>query len=173
MGLYWYLTGPIAAFDKVLVNTQSDFMPGAYTFRILTKFLEIIGVLGEKWVSPAVGSNTVLYFSPVPTNVYTWFRAFYDDFGLVGVTIEPYMIGLVSSWLYFSLLRHFSLAKVVLLSVLIGVIFFSIMGFTLQDIEQSIVVVLAYVIERILRIRSKSTSRYTSSRIVDLPIYET
>jgi len=156
MSVYWYLTGPIAAFDQVVLKGQDSYMPGAYTFRIVTKWLAIGGFVSKEWVAPAIGPNVALYFSPVPINVYTWYEAFYSDFGLVGIAIGPFIIGLVSSWLYFSLLKSFSLARLVSLSVLMGVIFFSIMGFTLQDIEQLMVVALAYVVDRVLRITTKT-----------------
>ena len=42
---------------------------------------------------------------PIEANTFTWLRQFYDDFGIVGVLIGPWVVGVVSSAVYFRMLR--------------------------------------------------------------------
>jgi oligosaccharide repeat unit polymerase len=86
---YWYLASPTAALNEFLADFQSSFDLGQNTFLPFWKWLSRFGVLPEPWVS-AYGEYV---FIPYPANVYTYLRPFYEDFGIWGVAVLPYLLG--------------------------------------------------------------------------------
>ncbi len=52
-------------------------------------------------------SSVVTEFVQVPfdSNTFTWLQEFYDDYGAAGVVIGPWVIGVITSFVYFRMLR--------------------------------------------------------------------
>lgn len=86
---YWYLASPTAALNEFLADFQGSLGLGQNTFLPFWKWLSRFGVLPEPWVS-AYGEYV---FIPYPANVYTYLRPFYEDFGIWGVAVLPYLLG--------------------------------------------------------------------------------
>jgi len=87
--LYWYLASPIAAFDEFLTNFQGSHDLGQNTFFPFFKWLHRLHLVP----APAISVYGEFVFIPHPANVYTYLRNFYEDFGLLGVTVIPYLLG--------------------------------------------------------------------------------
>jgi len=88
-----YILSPAAAFGKV----QEDLIPqfGSHTFYSIYIFLVRWGgdfVVYDKWQE--------FVWVPLPTNVYTVFQPFYQDFGYRGVGMFALFYGVVSGWCY-------------------------------------------------------------------------
>lgn len=89
--LYIYATGPLAAFGNYL----SEFN-GIHTYG-QAQFLPIFNLL-YRVTGGAISKHTILYgFTSVPfdTNIYTYLREAFDDFGYFGIAITPMFIGLI------------------------------------------------------------------------------
>lgn len=87
--LYWYLASPIAAFNEFLANFPGGHDLGQNTFFPFYKWLHRIDLVPE----PDLSVYGQYVFIPHPANVYTYLRNFYEDFGLLGVAILPYLLG--------------------------------------------------------------------------------
>ncbi len=86
---YWYLASPTAALNEFLTDFRGSFDLGQNTFLPFWKWLHRFGLLPEYDVS--VYGEYV--FIPYPANVYTYLRPFYEDFGILGVAVVPYLLG--------------------------------------------------------------------------------
>ncbi len=86
---WWYLASPLAAFNEFLTTFQGDYAWGRNTLFPLYKWLCRFHLAPE--FELAVYGDKVLI--PYMTNVYTYLRSFYEDFGLWGVTLGPYLLG--------------------------------------------------------------------------------
>lgn len=87
--LYWYLASPIAAFNEFLIHFPGGHDLGQNTFFPFFKWLHRLHLVPE----PAMSVYGEFVFIPHPANVYTYLRHFYEDFGLLGVAVIPYLLG--------------------------------------------------------------------------------
>ena len=91
MHYYIYITGPVVAFDKYIVSFS-----GGYTFG-QAQFLPIVHLFGRLFGFET--EYSILYdFVEVPfdTNIYSYLREAYSDFGLLGVILTPLCLGVLS-----------------------------------------------------------------------------
>ena len=89
LSFYWYLASPIAAFNEFLANFQGDYSLGQKTFFPFFKWLYRLHLVAQ----PSISNYGEFVYIPYPANAYTYLRNFYEDFGLFGVTIVPYVLG--------------------------------------------------------------------------------
>jgi len=89
-----YLLGSIPAFDQLIKNGSSYDM-GLHTFRTVFAVLNFIGydVSVKQLVQDFV-------YVPMPTNVYTVYQPYYQDFGLFTAVLFQYFFGLVHGFIY-------------------------------------------------------------------------
>jgi len=91
--IYWYLSAPLAAFGEFLTTRQDGYLMGQSLFLPLYKWLSRFGL--------APPSSVALYTSkvyiPHMVNVYTYLRNIYEDFGIWGIAVVPYLLGWISS----------------------------------------------------------------------------
>jgi oligosaccharide repeat unit polymerase len=87
--LYWSLASPIAAFNEFLGGFQGPYDLGLNTFYPIFKWLHQLGLIPP----PDLLVYGEFIFIPHPANVYTYLRNFYEDFGLLGVALVPYVLG--------------------------------------------------------------------------------
>lgn len=165
MSIYWYVTGPYAAFDHYLSEGIS-YTFGGHTFRIFAKWLVVSGLVDQKYLSSSIGEFIRFRFSPSALNTYTWLRSFYTDFGLLGVTLLPFALGLMST--IFSRLARYrpTPTNLMVLSLFLNTIFFSIMDFTFKDIEFLGMIGMAWVVQQWLSSRKKYKVVYGKRRLV-------
>jgi hypothetical protein len=89
----FYLTSPYPVFDA-FINAHYEVERGE-------TFIALINLASK--VDPFVKQPTNLLEEvdvPMPTNVYTYLRPFYVDFGWPGILIGPFVIGYVTTRLY-------------------------------------------------------------------------
>ncbi len=86
---YWYLASPIAALNEFFAGFRGGYELGQNTFFPFFKWLHRFHLIPE----PDMSVFTEWVFVPHATNVYTYLRNFYEDFGLLGVAVVPYALG--------------------------------------------------------------------------------
>lgn len=89
--LYTYATGPLAAFGNYITEFN-----GVHTYG-QAQLLPIFNLL-YRLTGGAIPKYTVLYeFTSVPfeTNIYTYLREAFDDFGYFGIILTPLYLGTV------------------------------------------------------------------------------
>ncbi len=87
--VYWYMASPLAALNEFLAGFRGDYGLGQNTFFPLYKWLCRFHLAPE--IELSIYGDKVLI--PYVTNVYTYLRSFYEDFGLWGVALGPYLLG--------------------------------------------------------------------------------
>lgn len=85
---------------------------GANTFRVIYLWLNKVGftfsinTVVSKWTS-----------TPLPTNIYTYLKPYYYDFGLTGIIVLPAILGFIYNLLYFRAKKN-KRASLLMLSLL-------------------------------------------------------
>ncbi|EFC71508.1 O-antigen polymerase [Prevotella sp. oral taxon 299] len=92
MGMY--VLSPPVAFGYITENTNTQF--GFSTFSAFYHFLNNWG-FGPFDINPGIQE---FVFVPVPTNVYTIFQPFFEDFGYKGVAFFAFIYGTITGFLY-------------------------------------------------------------------------
>lgn len=108
--LYTYATGPLAAFGNFL-----DSFDGKHTFGI-AQFLPVYNIV-NRIMGGILPKYDLLYeFTTVPfeTNIYTYLREAYTDFGLFGVILTPLLLGTIV-WFCYKVKFRNPFLKIVLL----------------------------------------------------------
>jgi oligosaccharide repeat unit polymerase len=138
--LFWYLASPLAALNELLTTFDGHHHLGQYTFFPLYKWLCRFHLAPEANIS--IWGEFV--FVPYVANTYTWLRNFYEDFGLPGVTVAPYILGWAAAalrtravwfpylnlymilllFILFSFYNYFLFSNQVYLQALFGFLFF-------------------------------------------------
>jgi oligosaccharide repeat unit polymerase len=108
---YWYLASPIAAFNEFLGSFQGDYTLGTRTLAPFFKWLNRFHLIGPH--DFLISGEFICI--PYPVNVYTYLRSFYEDFGLVGVAVFPYLYGWLMAALRGPARRHFAYLNVYIL----------------------------------------------------------
>lgn len=127
----WYVGGPVLGLNQYLASGQSGLSWGVSTGRAISEWLVRLGVIDRRLLTPIhydfvdVGLRLI--------NVFTWFRPFYEDFGLLGIMLFPYLIGEISSVVYFLLKARFSLARLAAYSLIVLTLAMSFYNFAIRD----------------------------------------
>jgi oligosaccharide repeat unit polymerase len=87
--LYWYIAAPLGAFAEFMKTNTQGYLFGQSMFFPIYKWLCRLHLMPESTVS--VLSEKV--YIPYGANVYSYLRNIYEDFGLVGVAVVPYVLG--------------------------------------------------------------------------------
>lgn len=97
---YMYLTVSLPALQ---VHLDSSPRPthGAMTFYPI---FQVVHQIDPTLEPPPVVSDFVAV--PSPANTFTWLQQFYDDFGIAGIWIGPWVIGILTSFFYFHMLSN-------------------------------------------------------------------
>lgn len=89
-----YILSPSVAFGKVQERLTDQFGTRSLTF--LYSFLSKTG-FGHYEIVPKLQEFVMV---PIPTNVYTVFQPFFEDFGYKGIAFFSSIYGFFSGWLY-------------------------------------------------------------------------
>jgi len=92
---YYYLTNPFGALNRLLMGDIEILELGKNVFAPVLRLLEHIYPDIEVPTSRQEFTNI-----PYRTNVYTYIRVIYKDFGIIGVSIIPFFIGFIISSLW-------------------------------------------------------------------------
>lgn len=139
---YWYIAAPLAAFNEFIANFQADYQWGQSTFLALYKWL------CRFHLAPEIEANYYgeKVFVPYMSNVYTYLRNLYEDFGILGVAVVPYILGWATAAIRARarrLLPYLNLYLVLLLSI-----FFSFYNFFLNSNQLYLQILFGFVLFR-------------------------
>ena len=109
---YIYLTGSFPVLQAFLKD-RHDFAYGTYTFSPVVKIIELVVPDLER-----VELAGTFYRVPIDLNACTYLEPFYKDFGMVGILVGPFLIGLLATWVWASMRHRRTLFSVYLASLL-------------------------------------------------------
>jgi oligosaccharide repeat unit polymerase len=91
------IVGPLVAFDRV-VQSPADFMtPWSHTFQFPLHLATTLHIISNYTKTPMLDR---FVFVPFPINVYTVFKFYYLELGIIGMLVLLLFIGLLHSLLY-------------------------------------------------------------------------
>lgn len=91
-----YIACPLAAFDRVVQSPADFIMTASHTFKFPLRLAAALHL--TNYTSPPLLDSFV--FVPFPTNVYTVFKFYFLELGIVGALILLFFVGLLHSLLY-------------------------------------------------------------------------
>ncbi len=148
--LYLYLSSDVGVLSKYLSSKGEGTAFGQNTFMTLYNFLGKINVV-QKPHEFQKG-----YFIPMWTNTGTYLRELHADFGLVGIFLGPYLLGLLITWLWFKFYEKkslFSFVFLVNLNIIVGFSFFVMATRVLYWFTSLVIIlILIPVLERVAQL---------------------
>ena len=121
--MYLYLSSDVGVLSKYLELDEEHTSYGKNTF---FTFYDLIA-RWEREKEPAFFQKG--YYVPMWTNTGTYIRELDADYGITGVLLGPYLLGLICTWLWFKLLKE---KKLIVLAVLVYL--YIIIGFSFEMI---------------------------------------
>jgi oligosaccharide repeat unit polymerase len=151
--LYHYTTSALPAF-QILINDPSDYLWGQASFLPILRIAQIVipDIELTETIQPTV-------YMPVPTNVFTYLAPYYQDFGLLGLFIMPFILGLVAMAVYQRWKKYPDLATILISALLTTTIFWA----TFQSI---LVFTIVWYFGVVAFIGGKFVTRSTPGRIL-------
>jgi oligosaccharide repeat unit polymerase len=101
--VYLYLSSDVGVLSKYLELNNENTRFGQNTFLIFYDYLAQL----EREARPQFFQKG--YYIPMWTNTGTYIRELHEDFGIAGVFIVPYLLGLIITWLWFKFFEEKSL----------------------------------------------------------------
>ena len=109
---YIYLTGSFPVFQAFLEDDR-EHTYGKYTFEPVVKVIELFYPWFER--EEIVGK---FYRVPIELNACTYLEPFYKDYGMAGIVLGPFVLGLMCMWVYVAMRQKKTLFAVYLASLL-------------------------------------------------------
>lgn len=156
--IYLYISSDAGVFSKYLELDKEEARIGENSFRLFYDFLSRFELV-EKPKFFQQG-----YFIPMWTNTGTFIREIHADFGIIGVLVIPFILGISLTWFWFIFIRTgniFSLVFMVYLYLIIGFSFL-VMVTRLNQWYFSQILILLYI-----PILQNLASRKNSSLLVE------
>ena len=156
--IYLYISSDAGVFSKYLELDKEEARIGENSFRLFYDFLSRFELV-EKPKFFQQG-----YFIPMWTNTGTFIREIHADFGIIGVLVIPFVLGISLTWFWFIFIRTgniFSLVFMVYLYLIIGFSFL-VMVTRLNQWYFSQILILLYI-----PILQNIASRKNSSLLVE------
>ena len=145
--IYLYLSSDIGVLSQYLYSENESAEFGQNTFLTIYGFLAKIGAV-EK---PELFQKG--YYIPMWTNTGTFIREIHADFGVIGVILVPYLLGLLSTWLWYKFYQGKNLIVFALLVYLYLIIGFSFLVMVTRlpswNISLFIIVIILPILEKI------------------------
>ena len=116
--LYTNISATPIAFSMYL-DTPDEQQTGFWGMNTFAPFYRLLAKLG---FPTAVAGYEENYYTPVPMNTSTYLKDVHSDFGLPGIVIFPYLLGLISAYLGLRVAYRPRLVDIVLLAHLVLVI---------------------------------------------------
>lgn len=139
---YWYIASPLAAFNEFVTTFTGDHHWGSNTLFPLYKWFYRLHLVPDAEVT-IYGQRA---FLPYMANVFTYLRNLYEDFGILGVAVVPYLLGWAISAVRERARRHFGFLN--LYVVLFVFIFFSFYSYFLISNQVYLQVLFGFVLFR-------------------------
>lgn len=142
--LFYYVTGNIVALDIYLTHDHT-LLHGKGVFRSITKWLSRIGLMDENAVI-SWKYNFVKISPQFISNVFSYIRPLYEDFGVYGLLILSFLWGFFTAKILDNYLLNFSLVKHYLSVFLSFSFLMSFYGFNLLGITEILYFVIVFKI---------------------------
>lgn len=139
---FWYIASPLAAFNEFVATFTGDYQWGQNSFFPLYKWLCRFHLVPEAEMT--IYGNRA--FLPYMANVFTYLRNFYEDFGVLGVAVVPYLLGWATSALRERARRCLSFLN--LYVVLLLLVFFSFYSYSLISNQTYLQILFGFVLFR-------------------------
>lgn len=117
--IYMYLSSDLGVLNKYLQIDNENAMIGENTFLVLYSVLSKFNFIKRP------SDYQKGYFIPMWSNNGTYLRELHADFGFAGVIVGPFLIGLLTTFLWFKFYENKSMLTLVFLDM-----FFMIIGFS-------------------------------------------
>lgn len=114
--IYLYLSSHYGVFNQYLKNGEEGRPIGGHTFLPFYRVLNKIGF------DVSAETYQTAHRTPVRTNTGTYLRELHADFGILGVLLGPYFIGLLTSLVWFRVLTHARYTDIVLAGYLFTIV---------------------------------------------------
>ena len=152
--VYLYLSSNIGVFSKYLELEKETASFGQ------NSLLPIYGVLA--WFSLAERPEEVPrgYFVPMWTNSATYLREFHADFGIAGIFLVSYLIGLFVTWCWFKFFEDLNLIAFAILIHFYNIITFSVFGIITRSgywwISLTMIILYLPILEKLAKLKKSS-----------------
>jgi oligosaccharide repeat unit polymerase len=117
--IYLYLSAHVGVFNKYLQIDEEEGEFGQYTFTPIYNLLAKFGIHQE------IDFYHRGYFIPMWVNTGTYLREMHSDYGIWGIFIIPYLLGLMMTFLWFRFFEKGNLFDLIFLVYLFSIIIFS------------------------------------------------
>lgn len=108
--VYFYLSSDLGVLNQYLIEEKETAKFGENTFRGVYYFLSKLRIVEE----PQFFQKG--YFIPYWSNTGTFIREIHADFGVLGVYLLPYLLGLLLTWLWY---KFFNEKNFIVLAILV------------------------------------------------------
>ena len=99
--LYLYLSSDVGVLSQYLRSEGTSYPEMDYTQFGQNTFLPVYNFLSKFGFIDRVSGYQRGYFIPMWTNTGTYIRELHADFGITGILLGPYLIGLLITWIAF------------------------------------------------------------------------
>lgn len=129
IGLYSYVesyllysTGSFTAFSEYLKTAIPNSTQGWALFYPWFKLLSRFGLIEN----PGFSFIYEFVYIPMGFNVFTYLRDIYSDFGMLGIIIVPYLLGIISTFFAVKLRKRFNMISIIACIYLYMLLIFSV-----------------------------------------------
>lgn len=155
--IYHYLSADVGVLNEYLKYEKENVKFGQNSFLPFYDFLTKLSAF-EKMPDVQKG-----YFIPMWVNTGTFIRELHADFGIAGIFLVPYLLGLIITWLWFKFYRDNQLVYLAFLVYLYIVIGFSFLHMitrvTYWPTSLLLIVLIIPLVEKIAQSKSKTISK--------------
>jgi hypothetical protein len=120
--VYLYASSNVGVLSKYLSSDGEKVGFGQNTFQTFYLILAKLGIIERPYEFPKG------YFIPMWTNSATYLRDLHADFGITGVLLGPYFLGLLVTWLWFKFYERKSIIAFTFLIYFYLVVVFACLG---------------------------------------------
>jgi len=100
-GIWMYIAGPLAAFNYAVYHPEAyEDQPAAVFEQVLTPLSRLQLIRYQTWLEVDGSTLDRFAYVPFPANVYTAYKPYYEDFGVVGCFIAFMLFGFIEGYLF-------------------------------------------------------------------------
>jgi len=164
--LYTYVSVAPGVLNEFLRRPYESAVPGSFTFGTVFR------VLGRFELAEPTARYAPAYYTPIRGNVGTYLLPLYADFGMSGILLGPFILGILCAWLWFRFRIKPTLTQVVLISHVYALVAVSSVVNCLGDwgswgVSLSFGLLTAWAVGALRRIRLSRSPAVTTSRVHD------
>ncbi len=119
--IYFYASSQVGVLNKFLQEDREHLPFGASTFSSVYNLLSLTGLIDKNDIRPKA------YYIPEWSNTATYLRDIYNDFGISGILIVPFLLGVFVTYFWYKFMLSGKIKYLLLLtqlSMVIGMSFF-------------------------------------------------